>query len=142
MEENNQKAKKEWYKKWWIWLIIVIVLLACISAIGNKKDTSTQQNQQQTQQNQQQTQQSQQQTQQSAASGKMSLEMYNQIQTGMSFDEVVAIVGAQPASQSTMDLLGTTTVMCTWWGEGDVGANALIQFQNGAVSSKSQSGLQ
>ena len=67
--------------------------------------------------------------------------MYEQIDTGMRYEDVIAIIGAKPSSESTMDLMGATTVMCSWWGEGDIGANAMIYFQDGVVSSKSQAGL-
>lgn len=79
--------------------------------------------------------------QQKNASGKISLAMYEQIDTGMRYEDVVALIGAKPSSESTMDLMGATTVMCSWWGEGDIGANAMIYFQDGVVSSKSQAGL-
>lgn len=81
------------------------------------------------------------QQQQKNASGKISLAMYEQIDTGMRYEDVIALIGAKPSSESTMDLMGATTVMCSWWGEGDIGANAMIYFQDGVVSSKSQAGL-
>ena len=66
--------------------------------------------------------------QQKNASGKISLAMYEQIDTGMRYEDVIALIGAKPSSESTMDLMGATT-------------NAMIYFQDGVVSSKSQAGL-
>lgn len=75
----------------------------------------------------------------------ISLAEFNEITTGMSYDEVVAIVGGPGEILSQADLgLGTqaATVMYSWAGEGSVGANATVMFQGGEVISKAQAGLQ
>ena len=79
---------------------------------------------------------------QQASGGKLTLAVYNQIEIGMTYDDVVGLIGAEPDSQSTMDLMGSEIIACTWYGEGSAGANAMIQFQDGAVSAKSQAGLE
>lgn len=40
--------------------------------------------------------------QQKNASGKISLAMYEQIDTGMRYEDVIALIGAKPSSESTM----------------------------------------
>lgn len=72
----------------------------------------------------------------------LTLEVYNQIETGMTYDEVVALIGAEPDTQSAAESMGVEAIVCTWYGEGSPGANATIQFQNGEVLSKAQAGLE
>lgn len=71
--------------------------------------------------------------------GKVTLEKFNAIEMGMTYEDVVALIGAEPFSTSQSDLLGT---MCNWWGVGSTGANAMITFKENKVTQKSQSGLQ
>lgn len=74
----------------------------------------------------------------------ISLSEFNQIDTGMTYDEVVAIIGSDGEVLSEVDL-GTgeeyKTIMYTWKGKGSIGANANITFQGGKVISKAQLGL-
>ena len=72
---------------------------------------------------------------------KLTLEKFNSITLGMRYEDVLNLIGDKPASESTMELFGTKTLTCSWWGQGSIGANAIIQFRDGAVTSKSQSGL-
>lgn len=75
----------------------------------------------------------------------ISLAEFNQISTGMSYDEVVAIIGSSGTLLSESDLgLGPeyVTAMWTWEGEGSLGANANVMFQGNEVSSKAQYGLE
>lgn len=75
----------------------------------------------------------------------ISLAEFDQIKTGMSYDEVVKIVGGLGQILSQADLgLGSeyASVMYMWEGEGMVGANANVMFQGGEVVSKSQFGLE
>lgn len=75
----------------------------------------------------------------------ISLAEFNAITTGMTYDEVVSIIGGPGEILSQVDLglgIGAATVMYSWPGEGGVGANATVMFQGGQVVSKSQAGLQ
>lgn len=75
----------------------------------------------------------------------ISLAEFDQITTGMSYDEVVKIVGGPGQILSQTDLgFGSeyASVMYMWEGEGMVGANANVMFQGGEVISKSQFGLE
>lgn len=75
----------------------------------------------------------------------ITLDEFNQITNGMTYQEVVDIVGGPGELLSESDLgLGSEYVsaMYMWDGEGSIGANANVMFQGGAVVSKSQLGLE
>lgn len=75
----------------------------------------------------------------------ISLDEFNQIATGMTYDEVVKIIGGPGEILSQTDLgMGDeyASVMYMWDGEGSIGANANIMFQGGEVISKAQFGLE
>ena len=75
----------------------------------------------------------------------ISLEEFNKIQTGMSYQEVCNIIGGSGELLSESDLgLGDEyrTTMYAWEGEGLIGANADVMFQGGKVISKAQFGLE
>ena len=77
----------------------------------------------------------------SAAAGTMSLAQFNQIQNGMSYEEVQKIVGSAGTVLSESSIGGISIRIVSWLGNGSLGSNAAITFQNGAVSGKSQAGL-
>lgn len=74
----------------------------------------------------------------------ISLDEFNSISTGMTYSEVVEIIGSEGEVMSEIDL-GTgeqfVTIMYTWKGEGLFGANANVTIQGGKVISKAQVGL-
>lgn len=75
----------------------------------------------------------------------ITMEEFNQITTGMTYDEVVSIIGGEGEILSQTDLgLGSeyNSVMYEWQGEGGIGANANVMFQGGVVVSKAQFGLE
>lgn len=65
------------------------------------------------------------------------------IQNGMTYDEVTSIVGGRGELLSEYGTPGSKnyTASYSYEGEGSVGANALLMFQNGKLKSKSQHGL-
>lgn len=74
----------------------------------------------------------------------ISLAEFNEIQSGMEYQEVFDIIGSKGKILSETDAgLGDAyyTVMYQWTGEGSVGANASVMFQGGKVINKSQIGL-
>jgi len=71
----------------------------------------------------------------------LTLAKFGQIQTGMSYDEVVAIIGNNGVEQSTSEVGNIRTVMVSWANPGLMQGNASIIFQNGKLMSKSQLGL-
>lgn len=77
-------------------------------------------------------------------SGDITLDEFNAIKTGMTYEEVVHIIGTRGTLLSESNLnLGEeyVTRMYTWDGVGSLGANANVTFQNGKVVSKAQFGL-
>lgn len=64
------------------------------------------------------------------------------MQTGMTPEEVTAIVGSAGTVMSESDLGGIRTVMVQWEGESGLGANANAMFQNGKLIQKAQFGLE
>lgn len=77
-------------------------------------------------------------------SSTMSLAEFQAIQSGMTYEQVVQIVGGPGEIMSESGSPGEAyyTVMYTWEGEGTLGANANCIFQGGALMNKAQFGLE
>ena len=71
---------------------------------------------------------------------KMTLDKFNQIQTGMTYEQVVAIVGSE-GTLSTESAYGNQSMKIYYWYASNGISNATISFTNGKVSAKSQIGL-
>lgn len=74
----------------------------------------------------------------------ITLAEFNAIQEGMTYQEVTDIVGSsgELISETDIGVPEYYTQMRSWEGEGLLGANANVIFQNGVVTSKAQFGLQ
>lgn len=72
---------------------------------------------------------------------EITMEQYNAVQTGMSYDEVVAILGGEGSLLSDTEIAGSKSQIYMWNGN-SFGANANITFSDGKVISKAQVGLQ
>ena len=118
------KNKTPFYKKWWVWVITVVVVVVAATS-GNTGSENNSGNTSAPQKN----------------SPKISMEEFEKIKTGMSYEEVVSIIGGEGELTSQVDIAGYDTKMYTWQGEGGLGANANATFQNGALTSKAQLGL-
>ena len=68
---------------------------------------------------------------------------FDQIQNGMTYEQVVQIIGSEGELMSESGDKGTQfyTVMYTWEGESGFGANANAMFQGGKMVNKAQFGL-
>jgi hypothetical protein len=66
---------------------------------------------------------------------------YSKLQTGMSYEEVVSILGSNGEEMSSNDIAGYKSVMYKWDGDGSFGANLNAMFQNGKLIQKAQYGL-
>ena len=131
MSNHEEKEKKPIYKKWWFWLIIIVIIIAVAVSQGTNTNP----------------------TEQSSANAesltntvdtKISLEEFNQIETGMNYEQVVGIIGVEGTVMSETDITGDgqyKTTIYSWEGEGSIGANANVTFQAGKVVSKAQFGL-
>lgn len=78
----------------------------------------------------------------SDSSEYITMEEYNQIETGMSYDEVRAIIGSDGELSGTSSVGGYTVSIYTWYGNGMAGSNANVTFSNGEVTAKAQVGLE
>jgi hypothetical protein len=65
---------------------------------------------------------------------------FNRLREGMSYREVVAILGSSGELISSSTLAGTTTEMYRWEGD-SLGANMNVMFQDDKLISKAQFGL-
>jgi hypothetical protein len=74
----------------------------------------------------------------------MSMAEFNAIQNGMTYEQVVQIVGGPGEKMSESGSPGQEyyTVMYMWEGDGGMGANANCMFQGGALMNKAQFGLE
>ncbi|MDR6225131.1 DUF3862 domain-containing protein [Desmospora profundinema] len=69
----------------------------------------------------------------------LTMDKYNQIENGMSYDEVVEIIGFEGEENSQNEVAGVKTVMYTW--QNSDGSNMNAIFQDDKLNSKSQFGL-
>lgn len=69
------------------------------------------------------------------------MEKFNQVQTGMSYDEVVSIMGSDGELSSESEVEGYKTQIYVWYAMNGY-SNMLVIIQDGVVSSKSQNGLE
>lgn len=139
MASHVDNEKKPIYKKWWFWLIIVIVIIAIIGGSqGGTTNTATEPaNNTETATTEENTQTAT----ETAEDVKVTLEQYNQIENGMTYDEVVSIFGGKETSSSESEVAGIKSQVMTWNGNGTISVVS-IGFTNGEVSSKSQTGLE
>lgn len=103
-------------------IVFVIGIIVVISGGGNnntiKTDTKVEQSQE-----------------------KLNLEKFNKIETGMTYEQVVEIIGEEGTVLSESEIGDIKTTIYSWYGKGSIGANANITFQKGKVISKAQFGL-
>lgn len=71
----------------------------------------------------------------------ITLDEFNEIQTGMTYEQVVAIIGSSGTPSVQTDGEGMSYQIYTWYGNGVAGSNANVTFINGEVSAKAQVGL-
>ncbi|MEH6943185.1 hypothetical protein [Bacillus sp. JJ722] len=74
---------------------------------------------------------------------EIELAKFQQIQTGMTLEEVTKIVGGEGEITSETGEQGTSlhTIVYSYQGKGDIGANAVLMFQGNKLINKSQYGL-
>lgn len=71
----------------------------------------------------------------------ITLEEYNAIETGMTYEDVAEIVGSSGTISSQVESGGVKIVIVTWYGNGVAGSNANVTFTNNKVTGKAQVGL-
>lgn len=72
---------------------------------------------------------------------RVTMANFNRIQTGMTYDEVVAILGPPTEQNSQVEIAGQRSAMFTWKADNWLG-NMNITFSNGTVMAKGQLGLE
>ena len=65
---------------------------------------------------------------------------YLKIEIGMSYEEVVAVIGSEGTELSSVSIAGNTASVYQWEGSKKY-SNVVVEFSNGKVISKAQSGL-
>ena len=133
---NHEEEKKPVYKKWWFWLIVVIMVIAIVggtqtSTNNTQTSSSVNESEVQTTENEK----------TATKDVKVTLEQYNQIKDGMTYEEVVEIFGGKESTSSESEIAGIKSEIKTWNGNGTFSV-ATIGFTDGEVSSKSQTGLE
>lgn len=73
--------------------------------------------------------------------GGITMAKFNQLETGMSYAEVVEILGEEGTELSRTDMMGIVTVMYSWDGK-SFASNMNAMFQNDEMVSKAQLGLE
>lgn len=131
-DTQQAPAPKKSHKKLIIIVIVIIVLVAligsCASGAGNKSDNSNSSSSTASQS-----------TQQDKDSTKIDADKFAKIENGMTYDEVVSIIGSEGSEQSTNEIGSVKTTMYEW--ESDGWGVATITFQNGKVTNKTQFGV-
>lgn len=72
---------------------------------------------------------------------KITLEKFNQIENGMTYEEVVSIIGEE-GTLSTESSYGSQAMRIYGWYASNGISNATVSFMNGKVNGKSQIGLE
>jgi len=72
----------------------------------------------------------------------VTMENYNKLQTGMTYEQVVSILGEEGKEMSSNDIAGYKNVMYLWKAGGFSVGNMNAMFQNGALVQKAQFELQ
>ena len=72
---------------------------------------------------------------------KMTLEKFNKIETGMTYQQVVNIVGEEGTLSTESSYANQTMKVYYWYASNGI-SNATVSFMNGKVTAKSQLGLE
>ena len=136
---KEAKAARPWFKKkrFWLLIIVVIIIIASVAGGGGGSDSDEPAST----------------TPVTDASGstvpttakpedvEISFEEFQQIQNGMTYDEVKTIIGGDGSLSSETNIGDIATQSYTYDGPG-LGDNAILIFQDGELTSKTQYGLE
>ncbi len=74
--------------------------------------------------------------------GSITLDEYNRCETGMTYEEVVKIIGEEGEPLAETEIVGINSSAYIWYGNGVTGANAEMYFTDNKLTSKAQIGLE
>ena len=131
------KTNKPIFKKWWFWAIAVIIVITIGTSnnTGNNNTTNNNTGASVVENNNFET------SNTEKNSPKISKAEFEALETGITYEEAVVIIGGEGELSSQVNVAGYDTKMYTWEGEGSIGANANATFQNNTLTSKAQYGL-
>lgn len=163
---TEKKKKKALWKRWWFW-VIVVILIGAIGANGDSTDEATPEQKQEAKELKEKGDKAMKESEEAiedadkaieeadevSAEAKeeendpgISKEEFDKIQAGMTYEEVVEIIGGEGELNSESGTKGDQyyTAMYTWNGESGFGANANATFQGNPakLQNKSQFGLE
>ena len=72
----------------------------------------------------------------------ITLEKYNRCKTGMSYEEIVKIIGVDGEPLAETEIMGINSSAYTWYANDITGANATMYFTDNKLTSKAQIGLE
>lgn len=70
----------------------------------------------------------------------ISLDEFNRIENGMSYDQVKEIVGCEGTVNSDTEIMGSKMTIYSWYGKDGI-SNANVNIQDGKLINKTQIGL-
>ncbi|WP_336883818.1 DUF3862 domain-containing protein [Priestia koreensis] len=159
----GKKKKKPLYKKWWFWLIVVVIVGSIGVNGGNEEEaepsnTKSVEVKEVTASEKEETKSKgkkevKKETPKPAtlakketpkADGAINKEKFDQLKDGMSYEQVVALVGDEGTLMSETGQKGTSlyTAMYEFPADGSFGANVSLMFQGDKLMNKAQFGLQ
>lgn len=137
--EEERKGKS---KKWWIIGGVILIFIIIIAASSG--DSETPAGNQTTEPTTTQAEQVDTEPAKDKDAGKMTMEKFNKIESGMTYEEVTEIIGGEGEVMSESGEKGSDyhTVIYQYEGVGSLGANANLTFQGGKLINKAQFGLE
>lgn len=141
----SEKVKKPLWKRWWFWLLAVIVIGGAASS-GDDTTPKTNSSEVEATTAQPVTEEKPAATEPKQEAPKneptITMDEFKQIQNGMTYEQVVQIIGGEGELISTAGDGQYKIEMYQWEGEGGFGANANVTLEGGKVTAKAQLGLQ
>lgn len=74
--------------------------------------------------------------------GTITLDEYNKCETGMTYQEIVQIIGSEGEPMVESEFSGISSSAYVWYGNEITGANATMYFTDNKLTSKAQIGLE
>jgi hypothetical protein len=142
----SEKKKKPFYKRWWFWVLAIIIVAAAASGGGESSDQAKKSAKKETTEKAVTTAATpkKEEPKQEDKKGVVTKEKFDQIKDGMTYEEVVKIIGSKGNLISETGEKGTPyhTVIYQFEGDGSFGANANFTFQGGKLVNKAQFGIE